>query len=253
MAFLRKALGVSPRQKQFEAPKQLEEVPQRPAWETRQPLSRIGSQQQQPQQHDYPQQQNGSFSNRSNQSYDQQQTQHQSNDWSNSNQTLEDPWQNFHNEDTGYHSNPSDLSLPQQHQYGNILITFLSSSKLNFFALIEHSLNLYLISLDDTNNNNTNNNNSYNGFNDDGYYDDINQAPTEEEFPQMDDDLEAAFAKSVNELRSNQMVEDDRPKFEDQGQRGNIYRMVANALEDKSKLNNGKFNSKYLKVKNLFD
>lgn len=110
-----------------------------------------------------------------------------------------------------------------------------------------------MISLDDnnnTNNNNDYNNNNYSGFNDDGYYDDINQAPTEEEFPQMDDDLEAAFAKSVNELRLNQTVEDDRPTFEDQGQRGNIYRMVANALEDKSKLNNGKSNFKYKDVEN---
>lgn len=132
MAFLRKALGVSPRQKtpkQLETPKHLEEVPQRPAWETRQPLSRIGSQHQQQQQHDYPQQQNDSFSNRSNKSNDQQQAQHQTNDWSNNNQTLEDPWQKFHNDDAGYHSNPSDLSLPQQYQYGIILI-FLPSSEL---------------------------------------------------------------------------------------------------------------------------
>lgn len=124
MAFLRKALGVSPRQKtpkQFETPKHLEEVPQRPAWETRQPLSRIGSQQ--PQHDDYPQQQNGSLSNRSNQSHDQ----HQTNDWSNNNQNLEDPWQKFHNDDAGYHSNPSDLSLPQQYQYGNILFFFFKT------------------------------------------------------------------------------------------------------------------------------
>lgn len=73
----------------------------------------------------------------------------------------------------------------------------------------------------------------------------------EDQFPPMDDDLEAAFAKSVDELRSHQVVEEkERPTFEDQGQRGNIYRMVASALEDKSKNNNGKKNQyfKYIKM-----
>jgi len=61
----------------------------------------------------------------------------------------------------------------------------------------------------------------------------------------MDDGLEAAFEKSVNELRSSTAAyampepEPERPKFQDQGHRGDIYRMVANALEDKAKVNNG--------------
>ena len=122
MAFLRKALGVSPRQKiskGFETPKHLEEVPQRPAWETRQPLSGIGSQPQQPQ-YDHSYQQNGGYSNKSNTSNGNDNVaQHHDDNWSTNKHTSNDPWQKFRNDDAGYHSNPSDLSPPQQYQYGN--------------------------------------------------------------------------------------------------------------------------------------
>ena len=67
----------------------------------------------------------------------------------------------------------------------------------------------------------------------------------------MDDGLEAAFEKSVNELRASTASysmpepEPERPKFQGQGQRGDIYRMVAGALEDKAKVNNGISKAKY--------
>ncbi|XP_066923919.1 uncharacterized protein [Clytia hemisphaerica] len=211
IAFLRKSIGSSPRKTRTPVAPIVQQskqdiVPERPAWELRQPLSSIGSRQ----------------------SYRRDDEMHNGGNHHNNSNALsplgmtkqepvpQSPWQQFSaTDDPGYHSNPSDPSP----RYDNI----------------------------------NNNNDIYDTPNNggDGYYDDYhyenNNNNNNEEFPQMDDGLEAAFAKSVNELRSSYATEPEpepaRPSFEGQGQRGDIYKMVANALEDKAKLNQGRIHT----------
>lgn len=170
-----------------------EVIPDRPAWETRQPLSSIGN--------------------------------------NNNHDVNKNKWE------TTSHSIP------------------LNDSYNNNDALWGHE--------NSSNNNNNNNNNSYeydSNTNHDYLYDQTNdlfygqnQAPVDEnnEFPAMDNDLEAAFAKSVDELRSNSAYDnsieepnkDEQQTFEEHGERGNIYKMVAGALNDKAKHNNGRLHT----------
>ena len=57
------------------------------------------------------------------------------------------------------------------------------------------------------------------------------------QYPTMDDDIEAAFAKNIEEIRKTYQPEEEAPKynFEGMGERAEIYKRVASALEDKAK------------------
>lgn len=82
-----------------------------------------------------------------------------------------------------------------------------------------------------------------NGY-DDTYnaFEELSNRLTEDVYQEEDAEAEEAFARNIEEIRKG-FQQEEQPQtnpFSDMGERGQLYKRVANALEDKAKPNKGK-------------